>query len=128
MKKPNKNENPLEAGLLRALSAIDNQVAREMQRSPEELEKHGVQKWEPYNKRVELITSLLLNSLGDNSIKLDSILVLSKALSKTLSYAVSDLGPSGLGKVRTSYCLDAADEIARDLREIEGRLRDRSLN
>jgi len=36
---------PLEQGLLTAMKAIDNQIAREMQRSPAEREAPGMQKW-----------------------------------------------------------------------------------
>lgn len=104
MQDKNPQRSPFEESLLKTLSAIDNQIAREMQRSPAELEKHGVQKWSAYEKRVELIVSSVLNALGTEEISLDSILVFSQAMSKTLLLAVEDLGPAGLGKIRAKYC------------------------
>ena len=63
---------PLEHGLLAALKALDQQVAREMQRSPAQREAHGVQKWEPYNKRIESVASTIMDAFADNEITLDS--------------------------------------------------------
>lgn len=105
---------PLEAGLLAAMRAIDNQIAREMQRSPSEVEKHGVTKWEPYRKRMEHIVSFILDSLGDNLVELDSLVVIAEAASKALLMYVEDLESSGLGKVRSSYCLEAMEKIQGD--------------
>lgn len=120
---------PLEGGLLTALKAIDNQVARAMQRSPEEKEEQGVQKWEPYNTRVENITALLLNALGDGDIELDGLLVLSQATSKTLNMLVGDLGEAGLGKMRSSYCREALKNIGDDISRAVDELQDtRSIN
>lgn len=104
----------LEEGLLQAMHAIDNQVARAMQRSPAEREVLGVQKWEPYDSRVEHITAYILNELGDNAVTLDSILVLSQSFTKALRLAVEDLGHEGLGSVRASYCVDTMEKILRD--------------
>jgi hypothetical protein len=106
--------SPLEEGLLRAMTAIDKQVAREMQRTPSELEVHGVQKWEPYQKRIEFISSFILNSLGDEQAQLDSVLVLSQAFTKSLTLLVADLGVEGLGKLRSDYALAAAESISKD--------------
>ena len=106
--------SPFEETLVKVLSAIDTQVAREMQRTPAERELHGVQKWEPYQKRVELIVSMVLNSLGDQEISLDAVLVFAQAMSKTLLLAVEDLGADGLGKVRTGYCEAAMQNISQD--------------
>lgn len=46
----------LEEALLSVLKSLDNQMAREMQRSPAELEALGVQKWEPMSKRVDIVS------------------------------------------------------------------------
>lgn len=105
---------PLEAGLLTAMRAIDNQIARAMQRSPEQLEAHGVQKWEPYQQRIESISSFIMTSLGKRHVELDSLLVLSQAFSKSLALIVEDLGEEGLGKVRALYCREALAAIERD--------------
>lgn len=105
----------LEENLVKVLSAIDTQIAREMQRTPAQREDHGVQKWEPYQKRVELIVSRVLNSLGDQEVTLDGVLVFAQAMSKTLLLAVEDLGADGLGKVRSSYCEAAMQNIAQDV-------------
>jgi hypothetical protein len=105
---------PLEDGLLRAMQALDKQVAREMQRTPAERELKGVLKDEPYDKRVENVSSFLLNSLGEEAVTLDSLLILSRSLIKTLYLVVEDLGLEGLGDVRSGYCRTALDSIAQD--------------
>lgn len=96
------------------MHAIDTQVARAMQRSPSEREVMGVQKWEPYDTRVEHVTAYILNELGDNSVGLDSVLVLAQAFTKALRLAAEDLGSDGLGTIRTAYCVDAMEKITRD--------------
>lgn len=107
---------PLQSGLLAALQAIDNQIAREMQRTPAETDQHGVQKWEPISKRVENISGLLLDALEGEVVQLDSVLTLSQALVKTLSIMVQDLEEKGLGKVRSGYAQSALENIERDVR------------
>jgi hypothetical protein len=104
----------LEAGLLQAMRAIDNQIARAMQRAPAEREVHGVQKWEPYAARVEGIAGFLLEEIGDTNVGLDSLLVCAQAFTKALQLVCDELGPEGLGDVRTAYCLDAMRHITRD--------------
>ena len=108
---------PLEEGLLQAFKALDNQVAREMQRSPAELEARGIQKWEPYMKRIENVCAFLLNALGDRRIELDSLLIVSQATAKCLQMVVDDLGEKGLGKVRTGYCLGAFEALTDSARQ-----------
>ncbi|MFO0415679.1 MAG: hypothetical protein ACK5Y6_00185 [Pseudomonadota bacterium] len=108
----------LEEGLLQALKAIDNQVARSMQRSPSEREAQGMQKWEPYSSRIEGITAFLLEEFGDNSINLDSLVVSTQAFAKALQLVCDDLGQEGLGKIRTEYCLDAMRKVARDAEKV----------
>lgn len=120
-------QGKLEQGLLQAMKAIDNQVARAMQRSPAEREIHGVQKWEPYASRVEHLTAFILEELAVNNISLDSVLVLVQAFAKTLNFAVDDLGPDGLGAVRSSYCLDAMEKVQRDAQFVTEQLRERHL-
>ncbi|MBP9839069.1 MAG: hypothetical protein KBC84_10205 [Proteobacteria bacterium] len=105
----------LEQGLLSAMQAIDNQIARAMERNPAERETHGVQKWEPINNKVEQVCVFLMNALGDDEIKLDSLLVLYQSLSKSLLMVVEDLGEEGLGKMRSSYCLSALENITVDV-------------
>jgi hypothetical protein len=104
----------MESGLLQCMQALDKQIAREMQRSPEEREAHGVQKWEPYNTRIERVVTLLLNELGDENLTLDSVFVLAQSLSKTLSIMIDDLGEEGLGNVRSMYCLKACEALSFD--------------
>lgn len=103
---------PLEEGILMAMRAIDNQIAREMQRSPEDLERQGVQKWEPINSRIELVASYVLNLLGEEAIGLDSLLVMAQAMTKSLELVTQDLSTEGLGKVRTGYCVGAFESIS----------------
>ena len=115
MKKPTERTPPLEDGLRRAMQALDNQIEKETaRRTPAELEDRGVQKWAPYTARIERVCSFALNCLGDEEIKLDSILVLAQAFVKTLKIAASDLGEEGLGKLRTAYCIEALDKVRRD--------------
>ena len=105
---------PLEDGLLTACRAIDNQIAREMQRNPIEQAQHGVQKWEPYAKRVEVVTGFLLDRIQDKIIDLDSLLVLAQAFTKSIALLTEDLGEKGLGKVRSAYVRESAKNIIRD--------------
>lgn len=110
----NEKLTPLDEGLLRALRAIDNQVAREMQRTPAELEKLGVQKWEPFNKRIENIAAFLIDNISEQNVQLDSLLVLSQALVKVLKIFSEDLGEEGLGKMRSAYMRWALENLSRD--------------
>lgn len=107
-------QSPLEQGLLTAMRAIDKQISKAVQtRTPEELEKHKLQKWEPISERIELVAVLVMNALGDNQIQVDSILVLAQAMSKALQLAAEDLGSEGLGKLRTAYCLEAFEQLSK---------------
>lgn len=117
----------LEEGLFQAMHAIDTQVARAMQRSPEERDTMGVQKWEPYDTRVEHVTAYVLNELGDNSVGLDSVLVLAQAFTKALRLAAEDLGSDGLGALRTAYCVDAMEKVQRDAAKALSELRTDSI-
>lgn len=108
----------LEGALLTTLKSLDNQMAREMQRSPEQLEKLGVQKWEPISKRVELITGFLLDRIGDDDIKIESLLVLLQSLSKTLYLLSDELQSDGLGKIRAEYILDTSQKVSYDVKRI----------
>jgi hypothetical protein len=117
----------LEQGLIQAMKAIDNQVARAMQRTPAEREAHGVQKWEPYISRVEHLSAFLLEELGSQTVSLDSLVVLVQAFSKAMKLAVSDLGRDGLGEMRSSYCLDAMQKVERDAQEVAAQLAEQHL-
>ncbi|RMG39692.1 MAG: hypothetical protein D6719_12715 [Candidatus Dadabacteria bacterium] len=111
-----KAPHSLEEHLLRAMRLIDNQIAREMQRTPEERETEGVLKWTPYKKRSELLTSVILNAVGENSVKLDSLLVLLDSSAKALELLMSDLGSSGLGSVRSAYCQETIRAVQESMR------------
>jgi hypothetical protein len=117
----------LEEGLSQAMKAIDNQIARAMQRTPAERETQGVQKWEPYANRVEGIASFLLEEVGDNQIGLDPLIVCAQAFTKALQLLVDDLGEDGLGKVRAAYCLDAMNKISRDAQRVTDALSEERL-
>jgi hypothetical protein len=118
----NQKIGKLEEGLLLAMKAIDNQVARALQRTPSEREDLGVQKWEPYETRIEHVTAFILNELGDNSVSIDSLLVLSQSFTKALRLISEDLGIAGLGNVRSAYCVDAMQKIRRDADKTLGEL------
>lgn len=108
---------PLEAGILRAMQALDNQIAREINtRNPGERDAQGLQKWEPIERRVEMLTSFVLNTVGEQQAGLDSILVLSQMFTKALRFITEDLGEEGLGKTRSDYCRAALTQIQEDAR------------
>lgn len=117
----------LEQGLLQAMKAVDNQIARAMQRTPSERDVHGVQKWEPFNTRVENVAAFLLEEIGAQEASLDSLLVFTQGFTKALYLIVSDLGKEGLGSLRTSYCLDAMKKVERDAQEVIETLADEHL-
>jgi len=96
----------LEESLLTALKAIDNQVARAMERTPAEREVSGVQKWKPFDDKIEQVSTLILDNFGEG-ISLDGVLVMSQAMVKALSILSSELGSEGLGDLRTSYVKEA---------------------
>lgn len=112
----------MEEALLVLMQALDKQIAREMQRSPEERESQGVQKWEPIDKRIERVCALVLDSFNSEQVELDSLLVLSQAFTKALSLYVGDMGSDGLGKVRSAYCERALAAIERDCQRSRMRL------
>jgi len=113
---------PLEEGLLRAMKALDSQIARAMSRTPSQREEHGVQKWEPHSERVERVCILVMQALGEREVELDSVIVLAQAFSKALNLLADDLGEKGLGKMRTNYVLSAAKSILTDAERISGSL------
>ena len=113
MSKQRIESEPLELGLRQALQALDNQIAREMQRSPADRETHGVLKWEPIESRIERVSAYLLSIFGEE-IQLDSLMVLAQALVKTLALVVEDCGAEGLGEVRSRYIERAAEAVIRD--------------
>jgi len=117
----------LEEGMLQAMKAIDNKIARAMQRTPAERELHGVQKWEPYASRVEGLAAFLLQEVGDHNVGLDSILVCAQAFAKALRLLSDDLGEQGLGVVRSAYCIDAMEKIARDAQLVISALADEQM-
>ena len=120
---------PLKEGLITAMKALDNQVAREMQRTPAEEGVLGVQKWGPYQKRVEDVTTLIIDEIGDRTITLDSVLILAQAFAKSLQLLVSELGQDGLGVVRTQYCQAAMEAVSTDAERALGLLREeRTVN
>lgn len=112
----------LEEALVRTLALLDSQVARELQRTPLERERFGVQKREPYRKRIEAITALIIERFGERSIGLDGVLILSQALGSALRILGEELGESGLGAVRTQNILEATENSKRDLRLLEAAL------
>lgn len=111
-----KKVSPLEDGLLSMLKALDSQIARELQRTPQQREEFGVTKWEPMRKRVEIVTSTLVAELGNQSYSLEALCVLAQASAKALVLLAEDLGPDGLGEIRAAYIADTFDKITNDLR------------
>ena len=95
----------LDESLIRALELVDSQISRAMQRTPEQREVSGVQKWKPLEERVERLSTLLLDHFGER-VQLDSILVLSQVLTKVFSILCQELGEEGFGEVRSLYAKD----------------------
>ena len=124
------SRSPLEEGLITAMKSIDKQILREVSsRSPSSREEHGVQKWEPIEKRVEYVSSIILNELGEESVGLDAILVMAQAFAKSLQLIAEDLGEEGLGEVRTSYMKAALEQLERSAhRGIQAISSDTTLN
>ena len=108
------HRDSIKLGLLQAMQAIEAQIARAMQRTPAQRELHGVQKWQPYNERIERISAQILDAINDAEAGLDSVLVLAQSLVKALTLIVDDMGAEGLGDLRAEYCRAALDAIARD--------------
>lgn len=123
-KKRSSKRAPVEDGFLKALKALDNQVARELQRSPAEREIHRLQRWEPYERRVEQVSILLLDLLGEEQVQLDSLFITAQAMTKALQIVAHDLGEEGLGKMRTGYCIDTMEKISTDAHRTLALLRD----
>jgi hypothetical protein len=117
----------LEASLIEALKSLDSQIAREMQRDVKQTEKHGVQKWEPFQNRIEKLSSFLLNCLGEQKIDLDGIIVLTQTFSKVLALVTEDLGSDGLGKIRSDYIRSTFENISRDAENSRRTLNDSPL-
>lgn len=109
---------PLEAGILTALKALENQIARELQRTPSETELQGVTKWEPYSKRVEKVTGFVLDLIESKSVDLDGIFVMAQAFSKALAMVATDVGPSDLGEVRSDHMRAAGQALDHDAQTI----------
>lgn len=105
------------------LRAIDNQVARQMQRTPEERVEQGVRKNEPLQQRIEKLVEFLLQEFGQQSIGLDGILVASEAFPKALRMIVEELGEEGLGEMRSQYCRKVFESIERDVLRTSQELR-----
>lgn len=105
-----------EQHLIDCLKSFDSQIAREMQRSPSQLEKQGVQKWTPYQRHIERLSAVLISSLGEQQVDLDSLIVMSQAFAKTLRLVCEDLEDAGLGRLRAAYCKAAFEEILEDAR------------
>ena len=121
--KSNSNLPLLEESLQRCLKAIDNQIARVMQRSPAERELHGVQKWGPFSERIESITGFLVEEFADQNINIDSMLVLLQSLSKALSLITEELGQESLGNLRSEYCLKAFESVSYDILRVNSELK-----
>ncbi|MCB0328289.1 MAG: hypothetical protein KDD70_01460 [Bdellovibrionales bacterium] len=122
MVKEKKVNISLEEALLRYLQLLDNQIAREMQRTPSEREVSGVQKWEPIQKRVEHVASLTIEGYGSEIVQLDSLIVTAEAFARTIRILAEELGEDGLGKTRSSYVRETAKNIERDLLLIKDQL------
>lgn len=123
MEPPKDKLTPLEQSILNAAKALDNQILRATQRDASQRAIHGTQKWEPYQTRIENLCSFLMNSLGEQEISLDGLIVLAQAFSKTLCLVTADLGADGLGEVRSDYIKATFENLEKDAHSVK-----RSLN
>ncbi len=114
MTKKEQKTPPLEAGIVQAMQALDRQIARRMERSPGEREEKGVQKWDPFSEKIEEVVTLVLDELGHDNVKLDSLIVLSQAMTKALYLLIEELGEEGLGTLRSAYCRQTIEAVERD--------------
>jgi hypothetical protein len=109
----------LEESLLAALGAIDNQIRRAMERSPKEREIYGVQKWKPYDDRIEKICTFLLSNYGEK-FELDSLLVILRSSMKTLGILCEELGTEGMGEMRSAYIKETLEQVSIELERAKG--------
>lgn len=109
-------------GLGQMLKAVERQIAREMQRSPEERERLGVQKWDPFLDRIEKIAAASVEKFGTQQVGLDSLIVASQALTTALQLVVEELGREGLGELRSAYCMWACENLERSILRIQSTL------
>ncbi len=110
-----KAKQPMQQGLLMAMSALDRQVSRDVtQRSTPEQDALGVGRCSAINLRVELVSSFIIDAFADGQVNLDSLLILAQAMTKTLGILGSELGEETMGKMRTDCCLDAFRQIIAD--------------
>lgn len=120
MSKKNKvKAPPLEEGLIKAMKALDNQIARAMQKDVARREEEGFKKHENFKVKIEEVTGLILNAFGEDKVGFDSFLILSQAYIKALYLISEDLGKLGLGKIRTEYISEAINNIDRDLKALK---------
>mgnify|MGYP003611139717 CR=1 FL=1 len=117
----------LEQGLLLAMQAIENQVARDISsRTPSESEVHGVSKTGPYLERIERISGFVLDAFADGLVGVDSIVVMSHSLCTALKLVVEELGSEGLGDVRSKDCLSTIRAISISLESVKEVLVDKT--
>jgi hypothetical protein len=91
-----------------------------MQRTPVEREVHGVTKWQPMSKRVELLSAFFLDHIGDPAVSEDAfsfeaLLVMAQSSVKALSLVIQDLGEPDLGELRSKYARDALNTMQFDV-------------
>ena len=113
----------LDESLIRALELIDSQIARAMERTPEQREKSGVQKWKPLEERIERLSTLVLDNFGER-VQLDSILVLSQVMVKVLGLLCQEMGQEGLGELRSSYIQEALKILEIEIERATGVFKD----
>ena len=95
----NQKLTPLDEGLLRALRAIDTQVAREMQRTPAELE-----------KQVSKTMTIKMSILGDEAAVRGAVAGINH-VSKIATSGVKDSN----GGIAVTIETDSADDIRADI-------------
>ena len=101
--------------IVRFMQLLDSQVARDLQRRPEEREQHGAfDKNKPISDRVEILVGHFLEQFGSGDIKLDSLLISAESFTTALRIIVEELGKDGLGKKRSEYVENFLSSAQRD--------------
>ena len=102
--------------LIEVLSSLEKQIARAANRKTElEVAESGFGKENIHSDKIERITGSIITSFEDNEIGLDSVLVLTQALLKSLRFISEDLNNEDLGEVRTELINTTINAVDRDL-------------
>jgi hypothetical protein len=111
---------PLESGLMQAMTALDKQITREISsRDPQRTQTRGASARPAQEERAEQVTTFVIDLFASHTVRLDSILVLSEALTHSLQLISEELGQEGLGEVRSAYVTTVAKRLEQFSRRMQ---------